>query len=89
MKVKWTLNPEMVNLHGEWNELQDGKYLTLPVNHSEKTMQQVDYSYDVSSIISKEIFDYEAPYPVPYEWITLDGEAMSKSHEYFSARNNG
>ncbi len=40
-------------------------------------------SYDVSSIISKEIFDYEAPYPVPYEWITLDGEAMSKSHGVF------
>ena len=40
-------------------------------------------SYDVSSVISKEIFDYEAPYPVPYEWITLDGEAMSKSHGVF------
>lgn len=40
-------------------------------------------SYDVSSIISKEIFDYEPPYPVPYEWITLDGEAMSKSHGVF------
>ena len=40
-------------------------------------------SYDVSSIISKEIFDYDAPYPVPYEWITLDGEAMSKSHGVF------
>lgn len=42
-------------------------------------------SYDVSKIISKEIFDYEAPYPVPYEWITLDGEAMSKSHGVFFA----
>ena len=40
-------------------------------------------SYDVSSIISDEIFDYPAPYPVPYEWITLDGEAMSKSHGVF------
>ena len=40
-------------------------------------------SYDVSSIISDEIFDYTAPYPVPYEWITLDGEAMSKSHGVF------
>ena len=40
-------------------------------------------SYDVSSIISKEIFDYEAPYPVPYEWITLDGDAMSKSKGVF------
>lgn len=40
-------------------------------------------SYDVSQIISKEIFDYEAPYPVPYEWITLNGEAMSKSHGVF------
>ena len=42
-------------------------------------------SYDVSSVISEEIFDYPAPYPVPYEWITLDGEAMSKSHGVFFA----
>ena len=40
-------------------------------------------SYDVSSIISQEIFDYPAPYPVPYEWITLKGEAMSKSKGVF------
>ncbi len=40
-------------------------------------------SYDVSSIISQEIFDYRAPYPVPYEWITLKGEAMSKSKGVF------
>jgi lysyl-tRNA synthetase, class I len=40
-------------------------------------------SYDVSKIISKEIFDYPAPYPIPYEWITLKGEAMSKSQGVF------
>ena len=40
-------------------------------------------SYDVSKIISREIYDYEAPYPVPYEWITLKGESMSKSHGIF------
>lgn len=40
-------------------------------------------SYDVSKIISKEIFDYQAPYPVPYEWITLKGDAMSKSKGVF------
>lgn len=40
-------------------------------------------SYDVSSVISEKIFNYPAPYPVPYEWITLDGEAMSKSHGVF------
>ncbi len=40
-------------------------------------------SYDVSKIISHEIYDYEAPYPIPYEWITLKGEAMSKSHGVF------
>lgn len=40
-------------------------------------------SYDVSKIISKEIFDYPAPYPIPYEWITLKGEAMSKSKGVF------
>ena len=40
-------------------------------------------SYDVSKIISHEIFDYPAPYPVPYEWITLKGDAMSKSKGVF------
>ncbi|MBU4535909.1 MAG: lysine--tRNA ligase [Euryarchaeota archaeon] len=40
-------------------------------------------SYDVSSIISREIFDYKSPYPVPYEWITLKGDAMSKSQGVF------
>jgi lysyl-tRNA synthetase, class I len=40
-------------------------------------------SYDVSKLISKNIFHYDAPYPVPYEWITLKGEAMSKSHGVF------
>jgi len=40
-------------------------------------------SYDVSSEISREIFDYPPPYPVPYEWITLKGEAMSKSKGVF------
>ena len=40
-------------------------------------------SYDVSKRISTEIFDYRAPYPVPYEWITLKGDAMSKSQGVF------
>jgi lysyl-tRNA synthetase, class I len=40
-------------------------------------------SYDVSKVISHEIFDYRAPYPVPYEWITLKGDAMSKSKGVF------
>jgi lysyl-tRNA synthetase class 1 len=40
-------------------------------------------SYDVSKKISEEIFEYKAPYPVPYEWITLKGDAMSKSKGVF------
>ncbi|MDR2873682.1 MAG: lysine--tRNA ligase, partial [Methanobrevibacter sp.] len=40
-------------------------------------------SYTVSKIISEEIFNYTAPYPIPYEWISLDGEAMSKSKGVF------
>ena len=72
------------------NGLQDGKYERYLRNHSEKDhAKRVEGHMDVSSIISKEIFDYEAPYPAPYEWITLDGEAMSKPMEYFSAWNNG
>ena len=42
-------------------------------------------SYDVSKVITEKIFDYKAPYPVPYEWITLEGEAMSKSQGVFFA----
>lgn len=30
-------------------------------------------SYDSGKIIAKEIFDYEAPYPIIYEWIGLKG----------------
>lgn len=40
-------------------------------------------SYDVSKLISREIYGYDAPYPVPYEWITLKGEPMSKSRGIF------
>ena len=41
-KVKWTSNPETVSSPGEWNGLQDGRYLEPPANHLEKTMQQVE-----------------------------------------------
>ena len=44
-------------------------------------------SYDVSKIISKEIFNYKEPYPVPYEWITLRGQPMSKSQGIFFTPN--
>ncbi len=37
----------------------------------------------MSKVVSQEIFDYRAPYPVPYEWITLKGDAMSKSKGVF------
>lgn len=37
-------------------------------------------SYDTGKLISKEIFDYEAPYPLVYEWISLKGQGdMSSS----------
>lgn len=36
-------------------------------------------SYDTGKRISKEIFNYEPPYPVPYEWIHLKGVGAMKS----------
>ncbi|MHC1624637.1 MAG: lysine--tRNA ligase, partial [Methermicoccaceae archaeon] len=36
-------------------------------------------SYDTGVRISREVFDYEPPYPVIYEWITLNGTPMSSS----------
>jgi lysyl-tRNA synthetase class 1 len=37
-------------------------------------------SYDTGKLISKRIFDHDAPYPLPYEWFSLRGEPMSSSH---------
>jgi len=37
-------------------------------------------SYDTGARISREVFDYEPPLPVPYEWISLKGQGdMSSS----------
>ena len=36
-------------------------------------------SYDTGKRISKEIFNYEPPYPVPYEWVHLKGVGAMKS----------
>lgn len=36
-------------------------------------------SYDTGKLISKQVFGYPAPYPVPYEWVSLKGTRMSSS----------
>jgi len=36
-------------------------------------------SYDTGKLIAKKIFGYEAPYSVPYEWVSLKGKRMSSS----------
>jgi len=36
-------------------------------------------SYDTGKLISKRVFGYPAPYPVPYEWVSLKGTRMSSS----------
>lgn len=36
-------------------------------------------SYDTGELIAEEVFDYDAPEPIPYEWISLRGEPMSSS----------
>ena len=36
-------------------------------------------SYDTGKLIAKQVFKYSAPYPVPYEWVSLKGKRMSSS----------
>lgn len=36
-------------------------------------------SHDMASVISKEIFNYPVPYPLPYEFFILGGKKMSSS----------
>lgn len=36
-------------------------------------------SYDTGVRISREVFNYEPPYPIPYEWIHLKGKGAMKS----------
>ncbi len=37
-------------------------------------------SYDTGKLIAKKIFKKDPPHPIPYEWVSLKGEAMSSSH---------
>jgi len=36
-------------------------------------------SYDTGKLIAERVFGYDAPYPVPYEWVSLKGKSMSSS----------
>ncbi len=36
-------------------------------------------SYDTGKLIARDIFDIEPPEPIPYEWMSLNGEPMSSS----------
>jgi lysyl-tRNA synthetase class 1 len=36
-------------------------------------------SYDTGKLIAERVFGCEAPYPVPYEWVSLKGRRMSSS----------
>jgi lysyl-tRNA synthetase class 1 len=36
-------------------------------------------SYDTGKLIAKHVFKCDAPYPVPYEWVSLKGRRMSSS----------
>jgi len=36
-------------------------------------------SYDTGKLIAEQVFGYKAPYPVPYEWVSLKGRRMSSS----------
>lgn len=36
-------------------------------------------SYDTGKLIARDVYDYEPPEPIPYEWVSLDGKPMSSS----------
>lgn len=36
-------------------------------------------SYDTGKLIARQVFKCNAPYPVPYEWVSLKGKRMSSS----------
>lgn len=36
-------------------------------------------SYETGKLIAKQVFDYDPPEPIPYEWISLEGKPMSSS----------
>ena len=36
-------------------------------------------SYDTGRLIAKKVFNYEAPYPIPYEWVSMKGKRLSSS----------
>ncbi len=36
-------------------------------------------SYDTGKLIARQVFKFRAPYPLPYEWVSLRGKMMSSS----------
>jgi len=55
------------------------KILNVTIEPFGKDHATVGGSYDTGKVISKEIYEYEPPYPVVYEWISLKGHDMSSS----------
>lgn len=55
------------------------KVIGVTVEWSGKDHMSEGGSYDVSSRISKEVYDYDAPYAKGYEWFTVGGKKMSSS----------
>lgn len=63
-KVDWPANWKVIGVTVEW---------------SGKDHMSEGGSYDVSSRIAKEVFEYDAPYAQGYEWFTIGGRKMSSS----------
>jgi len=36
-------------------------------------------SHEIATTVAKEVLNYQAPYPIPYEWFTIGGRKMSSS----------
>ena len=62
------------------------KVLGVTVEGAGKDHMSKGGSHDLTSIVCKQIFNYEVPYPIPYEFFLIGGKKMSSSKGFgFSA----
>ncbi len=55
------------------------KVIGVTIEGSGKDHMSAGGSYDLASVVSKEILKREPPYAIPYEWFTVGGKKMSSS----------
>src|SRR3989344_3266470 len=55
------------------------KVIGVTVEGGGKDHMSAGGSYDLSSLIAKQVFNYKPPYPLPYEFFLIGGKKMSSS----------